>query len=175
MIFCIFTAKSCKEKRSFMEYTCILIQKIREVKEAKRLTNEDIAELTGIPETTVSRIISGSGKRPSNENVMAIAAALDISVDKILYTVFRGEEPPKAVEEMAEGYAAVLKAKEDLIEAQIKHMDGLKESNARYRANNSKLTTVVFILGAVLCLCCIGLTLYLLHDAFVWHEGFIRR
>lgn len=158
-----------------MEYTNILIQKIREVKEAKRLTNEDIAELTGIPETTVSRIISGSGKRPSNENVMAIAAALDISVDKILYTVFRGEEPPKAVEEMAEGYASVLAAKEDVIDALNRHVDGLQKSNARYRTNNAKLSTVLVILGAVLCLCCIGLTLYLLHDALVWHDGFFKR
>ena len=141
----------------------------------KHLTNEDIAELTGIPETTVSRIISGSGKRPSNENVMAIAAALDISVDKILYTVFRGEEPPKEVEEMAAGYATALAAKEDLIAEMNKHMEGIKASNDRYRSNNRKLTTVVFILGAVLCLCCIGLTIYLLFDAFVWHEGFFRR
>ena len=60
-----------------------LLVKIREAKEAQDLTNEDLAEMTGINETTISRIISGAGKRPSFDTLVTMAAALHISVDKI--------------------------------------------------------------------------------------------
>ena len=74
-----------------------LLVKIREAKEAQDLTNEDLAEMTGINETTISRIISGAGKRPSFDTLVTMAAALHISVDKILYALLPDAEiTPKA-------------------------------------------------------------------------------
>lgn len=162
-------------------FTSTLIQKIREVKEEKHLTNEDIAELTGLPESTISRIISGAGKRPSNENVMAMAAALGVSVDRILGVVFKGEEPPKEVETMVESYASVLTHKDDLLAEKEKQLatnnelvEEIKKEKDRFEKNNAKLTTVVFVLGTVLCLCCLALTAYFVYDLLNGDMGVFR-
>ena len=158
-----------------MEYTQVLIQKIREAKETKRITNEDISEMTGIPETTVSRILSGASKRPGFENVLTIAIALGISVDKILSAALPGEEPPKEVENVVESYASVLKLKDDLLESKDRLIEELQETHERYKRNNTRLTAVVFVLGAVLCCCCIALTAYFVVDVFHGDVGFFRR
>lgn len=158
-----------------MEYTQVLIQKIREAKDAKRITNEDISEMTGIPETTVSRILSGSSKRPGFENVLTMAIALDISVDKILSAALPNEDPPKPVETVVESYASVLKVKDDLLAEKDKHIEVLKETHERYKRNNAKLTTVVFILGAVLCLLCAALSVYFIYDVLNSDVGFFSR
>lgn len=158
-----------------MEYTQVLIQKIREAKDAKRITNEDISEMTGIPETTVSRILSGSSKRPGFENVLTMAIALNISVDKILSAALPDEDPPKPVETVVESYASVLKVKDDLLTEKDKHIEVLKETHERYKRNNAKLTTVVFVLGAVLCLLCAALSVYFIYDVLNSDVGFFRR
>ena len=158
-----------------MEYTQVLIQKIREAKEAKRLTNEDISEITNIPETTVSRILSGASKRPGFENVLTIAIALGVSVDKILSVVLPGEEPPKEMETVVESYDSLLQVKDTQIADMEKLMVEIRDSNDRYRKNNTRLTIVVFILGAVLCCCCIALTAYFVMDLFYGDVGFFRR
>lgn len=158
-----------------MEYTQVLIQKIREAKDAKRITNEDISEMTGIPETTVSRILSGSSKRPGFENVLTMAIALNISVDKILSAALPDEDPPKPVETVVESYASVLKVKDDLLAEKDKHIEVLKETHERYKRNNAKLTTVVFILGAVLCLLCAALSVYFIYDVLNSDVGFFSR
>jgi len=158
-----------------MEYTQVLIQKIREAKEAKRLTNEDISEITNIPETTVSRILSGASKRPGFENVLTIAIALGVSVDKILSVVLPGEEPPKEMETVVESYDSLLQVKDTQIADMEKLMVEIRDSNDRYRKNNTRLTIVVFILGAVLCCCCIALTAYFVMDLFHGDVGFFRR
>ena len=158
-----------------MEYTQVLIQKIREAKEAKRITNEDISEMTGIPETTVSRILSGSSKRPCFENVLTMAIALDISVDKILTAALPDEDPPKPVETVVESYASVLKVKDDLLIEKDKHIEEMRETHERYKRNNAKLTTAVFVLGTVLCVVCIALSIYFVYDVLHGDVGFIRR
>ncbi len=158
-----------------MEYTQVLIQKIREAKEAKRMTNEDISEMTNIPETTVSRILSGASKRPGFENVLTMAIALGVSVDKILVAALPGEEPPKEVETVVESYDNVLKVKDTQITKMEELIAEIRASNDRYKKNNAKLTTVVFVLGAVLCFCCLGLTAYFVMDLFHSDVGFFRR
>lgn len=158
-----------------MDYTQILIDKIREIKKSKHLSNEDISEMTHIPETTVSRILSGASKRPGFENVLTIAIALGISVDKILSVALPGEEPPKEVETVVESYDTVLKVKDDLLESKDKLIEELHETHERYKRNNTRLTTVVFVLGAVLCFCCIALTAYFVMDLFHGDVGFFRR
>lgn len=174
MIFCIRSPSKKLKVSLFMEYTQALIQKIREAKEAKHLTNEDISEMTNIPETTVSRILSGASKRPGFENVLTMAIALGVSVDKILGAALPGEEPPQRVEVVAESYASVLKVKDDLIIEKDKLIEELRATHARYIKNNAKLTTVVFVLGAVLCLCCVGLTAYFVYDVFNGDVGVFR-
>lgn len=52
-------------------------------KQAKNLTNREIAEKTGVPESTVTRILAGQTENPSFSNIADIAAALGVSLDEL--------------------------------------------------------------------------------------------
>jgi transcriptional regulator with XRE-family HTH domain len=148
-----------------------LLVKIREAKDAQDLTNEDIAEMAGINETTISRILSGAGKRPSYDSLVTIAAALHISVDKILYAVLPDEEVTPKVETVVETYANVLKVKDDLIQeknAQIADkdelIDKLHEDISSSRAQRLKLTSALFIQSLVVIALLAALVAYIVFD-----------
>lgn len=148
-----------------------LLVKIRETKDAQDLTNEDIAEMTGINETTISRILSGAGKRPSFDTIVTIAAALHISVDKILYAVLPDEEVTPKVETVVETYANVVKVKDDLIQeknAQISDkdelIDKLHEDISSSRTQRIKLTSALFIQSLVVLALLAALVAYIGFD-----------
>ena len=153
-----------------------LLVKIREAKEAQDLTNEDIAEMTGMNETTVSRVISGSGKRPSFDTLVTMAAALHISVDRILYALLPDAEITPKVETVAENFANLIKVKDDLInekEAQIADKDELIDKMhvdlVTNRTQRRKLATVLFVQAVVIAALLAALTLYVCFDTIHGH------
>ena len=153
-----------------------LLVKIREAKEAQDLTNEDIAELTGMNETTVSRVISGSGKRPSFDTLVTMAAALHISVDKILYALLPDAEITPKVETVAENFANLIKVKDDLIaekEAQIidkdEIIDKMHADLVTNRTQRRKLATVLFVQAIVIAALLTALALYVCFDTIHGH------
>ena len=156
-----------------------LLVKIREAKEAQDLTNEDIAELTGMNETTVSRVISGSGKRPSFDTLVTMAAALHISVDKILYALLPDAEITPKVETVAENFANLIKVKDDLIvekEAQIldkdEIIDKMHADLVTNRTQRRKLASVLFIQSITLACILALLVAYVIADVAHGHFGF---
>ena len=158
-----------------------LLVKIREAKEAQDLTNEDIAELTGMNETTVSRVISGSGKRPSFDTLVTMAAALHISVDKILYALLPDAEITPKVETVAENFANLIKVKDDLIaekEAQIldkdEIIDKMHADLVTNRTQRRKLATVLFVQSIVITSLLALLVAYVIADVSHGHFGFFR-
>lgn len=158
-----------------------LLVKIREAKEAQDLTNEDLAEMTGINETTISRIISGAGKRPSFDTLVTMAAALHISVDKILYALLPDAEITPKVETVAENFANLVKVKDDLIaskDAQIADKDAAMEKMhndlATNRAQRRKLASVLFVQSATMAVILALLIIYIVADLSHGHFGFVR-
>ena len=59
-------------------------QKIRLYKVKLDISNKDLAEKTGLPVTTISRICSGSTKSPTINTVRLLAKALDCSVEELM-------------------------------------------------------------------------------------------
>ena len=158
-----------------------LLIKIREEKERQRLTNEDLTEMTGLNESTVSRAISGSGKRPSYDVLTALAVALHISVDKILYAVLPDEEVTPKVEAVAENFANMIKVKDDLIaekEAQIADKDEIIDKMhadlVTNRTQRRKLASVLFIQSITLACILALLIVYVAMDVSHGHFGFLR-
>ena len=62
---------------------------LRQAKDAAGETNHSLSEATGIPESTVAKILSGTRSDPTFSNVAALAAALDLSLDRLA-----GRQPP---------------------------------------------------------------------------------
>lgn len=57
------------------------LEKIAELKKKRGYTNKELAELSGVPLGTLSKIVSGTTKDPQLSALMAIAKALGCSVE----------------------------------------------------------------------------------------------
>ena len=76
------------------------IARIKQLKSEKKMTNDQLSELTGIPLGTLSKILAGFSDSPKLSNIVAICDALGCSLDYIIsgtpenhnnYTLDRGE------------------------------------------------------------------------------------
>lgn len=70
----------------------ILVQKLIERKEELGYTNAVIAEMTGVPESTVTKVFNGTNRSPTYETISPISRALGVSLD----TAATSEDPQEA-------------------------------------------------------------------------------
>ena len=56
---------------------------LKELKESCKLTTKQISNLSGVPESTISRILSGQTDNPTFDSVCAIVKAMGGSLDKL--------------------------------------------------------------------------------------------
>lgn len=144
------------------------LQKLRELKKEKELTNEEIAELADIPENTVARILSGGTQNPQFENVVRIVIALGGSVDQILGIADKNDEPmPSRVESVMTSYAELLKEKDKLLEEKNERIRALQADKKRHNRNMAALMIFIGVF--------VGVILFiLLYDMLNGHMGYIR-
>lgn len=156
------------------------LKKIRELKKEKGLSNEDIAELADVPETTVSKIISGATQDPRFESVTKIIIALGGSVDQILGLVPEEPEPPipSRVEAVVSNYADLLKSKDDLlvekekrIEAQQERISHLQDAIANLRREK---TRILFFIGGFTLIVLLAFVTILMVDVTNGNFGYFR-
>jgi transcriptional regulator with XRE-family HTH domain len=57
------------------------LELINEIRKKRGLKSEELSNLSGVPKSTLDKILSGQSKKPTYESVAAIAKALDVSVD----------------------------------------------------------------------------------------------
>ena len=60
------------------------IDRIKKLKSEKKLTNEQLADKSGIPLGTLSKLLAGMNESPKLSNIVAICSALDCSVEYIV-------------------------------------------------------------------------------------------
>lgn len=61
------------------------MNKLKTLRESRNLTQVDLAEISGVPQSTISRIESGFFKKgPSIDNVVKLAKALGVPVAELL-------------------------------------------------------------------------------------------
>ncbi len=101
------------------------IDRIKKLKSERKMTNDKLAEITGIPLGTLSKILAGISDSPKLSNMVLIAEALDCSLDYIVngtpenhnnYTLNRAEidlvEAYRALDGHARELIAMVAAKE---------------------------------------------------------------
>ena len=74
-----------------METTDNYIERIKNLKNERKITNQRLSELTGIPIGTLSKILAGISDSPKLSNIISICEALGCSID---YIVTGKEENP---------------------------------------------------------------------------------
>ena len=57
---------------------------LKELKDKRKLTNQQLAELSGVPVGTINRILSGQTDNPSFQTVCDIVMAMDGSLDELV-------------------------------------------------------------------------------------------
>ena len=84
------------QRRTFMDY----IDRIKLLKSEKKITNDALSEMTGIPLGTLSKILAGISDSPKLSNIVAICDALGTSLEYVVngmpentnnFTLDRGE------------------------------------------------------------------------------------
>ncbi len=63
------------------------INRIKQIKNEKKMTNDDLAERTGIAGGTLAKILAGISESPKLSNFVAICEALNCSLDYIMYGI----------------------------------------------------------------------------------------
>ena len=60
------------------------IDRIKQLKNEQKITNDRLSEMTGIPLGTLSKILAGISDSPKLANIVSIAEALGSSLDYIV-------------------------------------------------------------------------------------------
>ncbi len=60
------------------------LDRIKKIKSEKKITNEKLSKITGIPLGTISKILAGFSDSPKLSNMVLICSALDCSLDYIV-------------------------------------------------------------------------------------------
>jgi SOS-response transcriptional repressor LexA len=63
------------------------IKRIKAIKSERKMTNDELAEKTGIPGGTLAKILAGISESPKLSNFVAICKALNCSLDYIMYGI----------------------------------------------------------------------------------------
>jgi len=60
--------------------------KIKETREAKKMTQEELSEKSGVSRGTISALENGTVRATTTKTLVKIAQALGVSVDQIFFT-----------------------------------------------------------------------------------------
>ena len=136
-----------KEKKLFIFLEVIMpyVEKLKVIKEEKKVTNAEIEKLSGVPLATITRIFNGQTPNPTFETISHIAIALGTSLDE-LAGIKQPNAPPIAspIEKTLDSYSELLKEKEDRIKE-------LKTEKQYERNQKHKMMIALFcVIGFVL-------------------------
>lgn len=80
-----------------------MIDRIKSVKKERRLSNEALSDLSGVPRGTLSKILGSETKDPQISSVIKISQALGVSADYIIF----GEQNSVHNEEIVQLYSSL--------------------------------------------------------------------
>ena len=60
------------------------LERIKKLKSSRKITNDKLSEMTGIPLGTLAKLLAGISDSPKLSNIVAISRALDCSLDWLI-------------------------------------------------------------------------------------------
>lgn len=93
----------------------MITRKLIALKTARNLSNQQISELSGVPLSTVTRILSGQTENPNIQTIADIVGALDGSMDDILGLKSPAQKEPQSHTDLIELYKEIIRSKERAI------------------------------------------------------------
>ena len=91
----------------------MLSTQLKLLKEKRKLTNQQLSDLSGVPVGTINRILSGQTDNPSFQTVCDMVMAMGGSLDELagIQTPGGGEPSPRASQEILSLYEAMIESK----------------------------------------------------------------
>ena len=138
------------------------VEKLKVIRDEKKITNVDISKISNIPLATVTRVFNGQTPNPTFETISRIALALGMSLDELIGLKEPNESPiTPPIETALNSYSELLQEKDERIKE-------LKEEKERERKDRHRMTCVL--------ICVVGLLMALLaFDLINGQVGYFRR
>ena len=92
----------------------MILSKLKEIKTQKKLTNQQISDLSGVPLSTITRIFNGQTDNPNIETVEEIAKGMGVSLEDIT-GIKQIEEKYNPDDSLIQLYKDMLKTKDKYI------------------------------------------------------------
>lgn len=117
------------------------VEKLKTIRDDKKLTNVEISKLSDIPLATITRVFNGSTPNPTFETISKISIALGVSLDEII-GLKQPDEPSIAspIENTLNSYSSLLVEKDERI-------NELKEELKRERKEKNRLLGVLLVMA----------------------------
>ena len=104
------------------------VEKLKVIRDEKKITNVEIAKISNIPLATVTRVFNGQTPNPTFETISRIALSLGISLDELIGLKEPNESP------VAPPIETALNSYSELLQEKDIRINELKEEKARPRA-----------------------------------------
>lgn len=141
-----------------------LLEALRKAKDDSDLTNADIAEESGIPESTIAKLFGGRTPNPTFETVACTAYALGISLDSLAQKAIEPETIPEFV---TPENPLTVKLSRQLVRSYEREV-------ARGQARERKLEIQNYIKDVIIVFALAGLLFYLIWDITHPTDGVIQ-
>ena len=144
------------------------LEKFKQARDEKKLTNATIALLSNTSLPTVTRFFQGEGKRPSVDTAASIAAILDVSLDEV-FGIGEPKQKPldPNVEAVINAHTELLKEKDARIAEQEETIKQLRVDKVKMQKEKARLLTYTLVFAAVV-------LMFLLFDLMNGHFGYFR-
>ncbi len=115
-----------------------MIGRIKTIKKSLKLSNEDLAVMSGIPKGTLAKILGSETKDPQISNIIKIAQALDVTTDYLIYGETRRETTPLSTSEssLLSGFRSLNEEGQDKV---LAYIDDLNRAGIYKKHTQSEL------------------------------------
>ena len=142
------------------------VEKLKVIRDEKKITNVEIAKISNIPLATVTRVFNGQTPNPTFETISRIALSLGISLDELIGLKEPNESP------VAPPIETALNSYSELLQEKDIRINELKEEKERERKDRHRITCVLICVVILL----VGLLATLLYlDLNENHLGYFTR
>lgn len=108
------------------------IERIKQIKKERGLSNQELSTMTGIPVSTVTKFLNGSTGEPPFSTYVKFAQALGFSLDEIAGITRPNETKAEAIaENTIEAYTLLIAEKNARIQDKENEVAKLQEKNAK--------------------------------------------
>ncbi len=140
--------------------------RIKQAKEEKRYTSNELADLSGVSVSVVTKLMSGAQPDPKLYNIAAICKVLDVSLDGLF-----GLSPPPESDSGLKDRVHELEVENTRQAGEIDKLDAVCELQTAQAVSKRISTSVLLCLCAVLSF---ALSAYIIMDATDALHGLIR-